>query len=288
MKKFLLPMVALMLLLAACTEDDTSDKQETERVTPVEVGEVIQQDLVVEKRFYGRTMPEENTPVVSQAPGEIDSLEVAKGDQVEEEDLLATVKRADGRGTIDIEAPSSGEVSTLNAKEGGMVSNTDPFAMIVNIDTIKIQLNVTAENLSIFEDNDEATVRFDSIDLEEKAEIDYVPSVAGETGLYTVELSVDNKDKKIKPGMTAVVYLPESVVKDSLQIPTTALVEETDQAYVYKIEDDKATKVKITVIESKSDLTAIEGEISAGDTVVTSGQLTLTDGSKVDIMKEEG
>ncbi|MRH43939.1 efflux RND transporter periplasmic adaptor subunit [Aquibacillus halophilus] len=288
MKKFLFPLFALMLILVGCSEDDTTTEEQEDRVTPVEVDQVIQEDLIVEKKFYGRTMPESSTPVIAPVAGEIETLEVAKGDQIDEEDIIATITRADGRGELDIEAPASGQLTTLDAKEGGMISNTEPFAVIVNLDTIQIQLNVTAENLDIFDGNDQATVRFDTIDLEEAATIDYVSSVANETGLYTIELSVDNQANNIKPGMVAVVHLPENVVESALQIPTTALVEEADETYVYVIEDDEAKKVAVTVIEAQTDWTAIEGEINKGDTVVTSGQLTLADGYKVDIMKEEG
>ncbi|MDL4838879.1 efflux RND transporter periplasmic adaptor subunit [Aquibacillus rhizosphaerae] len=287
MKKILLPMLLLMLLLVACTEEDTQTEETEERVTPVEVDEVTVDNLVIEKTFYGRTSPNATTPVMPPSAGEIDSLEVSNGDQVEEEEVIATFISAEGLGTIDIEAPADGQITSLDVKEGGMLTGSDPMAMIVDLDTIQIQVNITADNLQLFNDHDEATVTFSAIDLETTATIDYVSSVAGETGLYAVELSVDNEDTNIKPGMTAMVDLPENVVEDTLLIPTTALVEEGDESFVYVVKDDVAEKIAVTVVESQTNQTAIEGEISEGDTVVTNGQLTLTDGNQVDIMKEE-
>ncbi|WP_347836659.1 hypothetical protein [Gracilibacillus sp. JCM 18860] len=46
-------------VLVACSEDDKEEK-ETERVTPVELGEVTQGNLTMDRTFYGRTTPKSN------------------------------------------------------------------------------------------------------------------------------------------------------------------------------------------------------------------------------------
>ena len=243
-------------------------------------------DLVVNKKFYGRTMPDSMTPVMAAAPGEIDTLEVAKGDEVDEDDVIATLNRADGRGTIDIVAPADGEITSLDIQEGQMASNTEPVAMITDLSTVAIQVSITSDNIDLFNENETATVTFDGLEVEETADIDYVSSVANETGLYTVDVSLENDNNSVKPGMVAVVHLPENTVKDALIIPTTALVEQTDQTFVYTVQGDKAVKVDVTVLESQTNLTAIEADLSEGDTVITDGHITLSDGKKVNVKKE--
>ncbi|MCT2535113.1 efflux RND transporter periplasmic adaptor subunit [Aquibacillus koreensis] len=279
-------MIALVLLLAACTEENTETDTEKETVTPVEVDQVTKDNLVIEKSFYGRTAPNATTPIIPSSPGEIESVEVSKGDQIEEEDVIATMTSAQ-YGTVDIEAPADGEIVSLDIEEGSMVSNQNPIATIVDLDTVNIQVNVPVNYLTLFQDNEEATAIFSSIDLEATADIDYLSSVANDTGLYTIELSLSNEDKKIKPGMVAKITVPEKVISDALIIPTTALVEEADESFVYVVSDDVVEKRLVTVLEAQTDFTAIEGELAEGDTVVTSGQLTLSDGNQVTIMKEE-
>ncbi|WP_407269346.1 efflux RND transporter periplasmic adaptor subunit [Radiobacillus sp. PE A8.2] len=288
MKKIAILFIGLVLLvLVACTEEDTNTEETEKVVTPVEVAEVTQGDLVLEKRFYGSIQPESTTPVVSPFAGEVDTVEVEKGDQVEEEDVLAEITRADGRGTIEVEAADAGEITMLQAEEGSMVSNTEPFATIVNLDTLTIMVGVTGNNFSLFENGEEATITVAAVDEEITTNIGYVSPVPNEQGLYTVELTIDNPNKKIKPGMIAVVSVPEKRVEQTLIIPTSALVEQNAETYVYIIEDNKAVKKTVTVTEAQSDVTAVEGDLDAGEEVVTSGQLTLADGNQVTIMKED-
>ncbi|WP_245208046.1 efflux RND transporter periplasmic adaptor subunit [Sediminibacillus dalangtanensis] len=288
MKKFAWPLLALIaLVLAACSEQESDNSGEKESVTPVEVEEVTQGDLSVDKQFYGGVTPESTAPVIPPTPGEVESLEVEKGDQVEEGDVIATVKSAEGMGNVDIEAPADGEVTSLEANEGGMVSNSEPLATIVDLDNLLVEVTVTAEDLALFEDNDEAKVQFTSLDKELTATIEYAASVPDDTGLYPVELSFKNEDNDIKPGMTAVVQLAEKVVKDTLLVPTAALVDDSGEAFIYIVKDDQAVEVPVEIVETQSDVTAIEADVAEGDTVVVKGQLTLTDGGQVSIKKEE-
>ncbi|WP_077623415.1 efflux RND transporter periplasmic adaptor subunit [Sediminibacillus massiliensis] len=287
MKKVWVPFLAASMLLAACSQDNEESQQEEDTVTPVEAEEVSEGDMTIEKEFYGRAMPETSYPVIPPTAGEVESLEVANGDEVEEGETLATILSAEGMGSIEVEAAGDGEVNTLNAQEGGMVSGSEPMATIVDLDSLKVELTITTEDRNLFEDKETAAVSFSTLEEEVEADIDYVSSVPNDTGLYPVELSFDNSDYDIKPGMTAVVNLPEDVVSGTLLVPTSAVVEEADETYVYLIQDNQAVKTPVTIVNTQSDLTAVEGELSEGDSVVVKGQLTLSDGGEVSIMKEE-
>ncbi|SDK14546.1 efflux RND transporter periplasmic adaptor subunit [Sediminibacillus albus] len=287
MKKLILPLLALFLLLVACSEDNTESQDEEETVTPVEVEGITQGDLTIEKKFYGRSMPETTSPVIPPTAGEVEVLEVKKGDQVEEGDLLATIQSAEGMGKIDVEASADGEITTLNAQEGGMVSTSDPLATIVDLDDLLIEVTVTAEDLPLFTDNEEADIHIPSLDKTITAQMGYAASVPNDTGLYPVELKIENEDNDIKPGMAAVVRLPEDIVENALLIPTAALVENGGETFIYVVQDDQVSEIPVTVLESQSDMTAIEAEVAEGDSVVVKGQLTLTDGGQVSIEKEE-
>ncbi len=287
-------MIGVMIcLLAACGQGNDDDPNAGEQAdeemaaTPVEVGKVSQGDLVKRKQFYGRTMPTASTPVVPPVAGEIDQLNIAKGEMVEEDDVIAMITRADQGGTIDITAPASGQITSLEAREGSIVSNTEPLAVIIDLDTIQIQLGVTANNLDLFNNRKSATVHFNDIELETTATVEHVASVSDETGLYPIEFEVDNPDKKIKAGMVATIFIKEIAVEDTLLIPTEALVEQTNQTFVYVVDGGQVKKTDVTVTESQTSQTAIEASLREGDTIVTGGQLTLTDGASVRIVKED-
>lgn len=284
MKKIIFTMllVAVAVLVAACSNEDESKNADKEIASPVEIQEVTKADLVIEKTVYGRTAPSSTTPIMVQAPGEIDTLEVENGDLVEEDDLIATIKTQ--AGNQNIYAAKDGEIASLKAESGGSVTNTEPLAVIADFDPLKVQFSVTADARSLFKKED--TLKAMINDKEFEAEIASVGTMPDDTGLYPIEATVDNNEEELLPGVVAVLYVPEQKVKDAIMVPTAAVVEESDGTFIYVVENDKAIKKEITVKETQSGKTAIEGEVKQGDSVIVSGQLTLSDGSSVNVVKE--
>lgn len=276
-------MLLFVVILAACNDSNDQDDVTEERIVPVEVTEVKVDDLIAERAIYGRIQPKDLTPVMSPLPGEITDLEVENGDIVEEDDLIAKVMTQ--AGVRNIYAPASGEIIELSGKEGSLLPETDPLALILNLDELKISFSVTSAVRDLFVDKEDftAVIENDSYDID----ITSINKMPNDTGLYPVEATVKNKDEKLLPGMVAVVFLPQNVVKQATVLPTEAIIVESEGAYVYKVHNDQVTKVDVTIIETQTDMTAIEGEIEEGDQIVINGQLTLSDGSKV-VITEEG
>lgn len=285
MRKLFLTMAAITLIsvLAACNQnEDTSEDGKEETATPVETAKVEKGNLVIEKQLYGRTTPASTTPITLQNPGEITELKVENGEMVEEDDLIATIKTA--RGNQNIYASKKGEIAQLNAEEGSMVSNSEPLALIADFDSMKLNFTVTTDTLDLFEKEDSFTATIDGEEYD--AEITSISTMPNDMGLYPVEATVKNKDDAVLAGMIAVMNVPESRIKDTIILPTEALVTESGETFVFVIENEKAVKKNVTVKETQSAETAIDGEVKAGDQVVTNGQLTLTDGSEVNVVKE--
>ncbi|MBH0230617.1 efflux RND transporter periplasmic adaptor subunit [Halobacillus yeomjeoni] len=186
-----------------------------------------------------------------------------------------------------ITAPSGGEIAALNAGKGDFVTTQQPFATIVTLNPMTVTASVTAEQLSLFEKGEQLEVEVDAIEQTMTSTVQYISSVPDDTGLYPVEAAVDNKEENIKPGMMASFILPELVVEKSWIVPTDAIVEDSGETFLYYVKEDKAVKVEVEVIESQTDKTAIDADLPVDAEVITTGQLTLDDGSKVTIMKED-
>ncbi|WP_079477977.1 efflux RND transporter periplasmic adaptor subunit [Halobacillus salinus] len=186
-----------------------------------------------------------------------------------------------------VTAQASGELSTLNANVSDFVTNQQPFASIVGLNPMTVTASLTPEQLSLFKKGEELEVQVDSIDQKVTSTINYISSVPDDTGLYPVEATVPNDDENIKPGMMATFLLPEIVVESSLIVPTDAVVENGGEAYLYHVVDEKAVRVDVKILEAQTDKMAIEADLPKQAEVITSGQLTLTDGGQVSIMKED-
>src|SRR5690625_721083 len=285
MKRVYLGLLTIILItfLSACDQNEDTDTETEEQVIPVETIHVTEGDLAIEKTLYGRIAPSSTTPVLIQTPGEIDKLEVENGDQVEEDELIAKLKTP--AGIQEIKAPEAGEIMKLEVKEGDITSDTEPLAMIVDMDELIINFSVTSNVRALFEKEGTYQTMLDGDEYE--IEITSIHSLPDDTGLYPIEATVENKDNNLLPGMIAMLSLPEKKVENTLLLPTEAIFEDSDGAYVYIVKDNLAEKRKINIIESQSDKTAFEGEVNEGDEVIINGQLTVSDGSKVDVIEEE-
>src|SRR5690625_6641799 len=142
MKKQLLAMTAVLLisLLAACNDEDTEVEEDV--IIPVETVEAIKEDFVIHKSIYGRVEPAQSTPIIAPLPGEIDTVEVKNGDQLEKDDLIETLKTE--AGIQDIKASKAGEVAELNAQAGDMASTEEPLALLIDIEDMNVKLTVTS------------------------------------------------------------------------------------------------------------------------------------------------
>lgn len=104
--------------------------------------------------------------------------------------------------------------------------------------------------------------------------------------LYEMRLLLEDADKQITPGMTAMVdilYKEEGNIP--VEIPSSSLFSENDQSFVFVYDADsqciRKTEVRVSVIESNGKVKVIKG-LEAGQRVVSAGVHHLTDGQQVE------
>lgn len=281
MKRWMIGITAVFLIgiLAACNQDEDTNQEEEKRVIPVETQEAKNDNLVIERSLYGRAAASSTSPIMLQAAGELDSLEVENGEMVEEDDLIATISTP--AGNQNIRASRDGEVTQLRAAEGDMVSAEEPFAVIADLDELKLNFTVTSDVVGLLKTGD--TYQVEAADKEYEAEISSVDSMPGENGLYPVQATLSNEEKDLLPGVIASMKIPEETISDAIIVPTEAVNEENEESFVFLVKDNKAERVVVTVLETQSENTAIEGDVSEGDQIIVSGHLGLTDGDQVSV-----
>lgn len=281
MKRWMIGITAVLLIgiLAACNQDEDTNQEEEKRIIPVETQEAKKDNLVIERSLYGRAAASSTSPIMLQAAGEVDSLEVENGDMVEEDDLIATLSTP--AGNQNIRASRDGEVTQLRAAERDMVSAEEPFAVIADLAELKLNFTVTSDVVGLLKTGD--THQVEAVDKEYEAEISSVDSMPGENGLYPVQATLNNEEKDLLPGVIASMKIPEKTVSDAIIVPTEAVNEENEESFVFLVKDNKAERVVVTVLETQSENAAIEGDVSEGDQIIVSGHLGLTDGDQVSV-----
>ena len=109
------------------------------------------------------------------------------------------------------------------------------------------------------------------------------PQVSLNTRTLTVRARATNDQGKLKVGSFVNVIVPIEVENDAISIPTEAIVPVQDGKKVFVLQHGLAKEVKVeTGARTDKDIVILSG-ISAGDTVLTTGVLSLKDGAKVKV-----
>jgi multidrug efflux pump subunit AcrA (membrane-fusion protein) len=99
-----------------------------------------------------------------------------------------------------------------------------------------------------------------------------------------VTVEVTKAPPVVRPGSFVDVKLETQRHENTLLIPKKALMEEAGERFVFVIQKDKAARRTVSVgfVDDKN--VEILTGVNNGETVVTSGQGTLRDGSKTEIV----
>src|SRR5262249_38754219 len=105
-------------------------------------------------------------------------------------------------------------------------------------------------------------------------------TVDATTGMATIRATMRNADEILWPGTLVTTQLTLRVV-ESVSVPTPAVQVSQAGTFVFVVQDGTATVRKVTVSRNLGDETIIETGLEGGETVVTDGQLLLTEGTRV-------
>jgi RND family efflux transporter MFP subunit len=103
------------------------------------------------------------------------------------------------------------------------------------------------------------------------------------TGTAKVRAEFDNKTEALSPGQFVAVRLRTAVSAGVLVVPTVAVRPGLDGNYVFRIKDNVAERVNVSLGYADDKVTVITTGLEAGDDVVVDGVSRLTPGAQVTI-----
>ncbi|HHV62797.1 MAG TPA: efflux RND transporter periplasmic adaptor subunit [Firmicutes bacterium] len=206
----------------------------------------------------------------------------------------------------DVKAAISGVVAGVNAKEGGAVQEGTLLMAILDLDRIIMKAKVDEVDIAKVKVGQAVKVSCDAaLSREFAGRVERIAPQAtldGSVPKFTVEISVENGDGILRPGMTAdariVVYDREKVVS----IPSQAVVEREatgatgtsqepgarkSRSVVFVVRDGKAREVEVeTGMETPTDTEILSG-IKPGDEVVVGSYQALKTLKEGDVVRVE-
>ncbi|GJL82204.1 MAG: hypothetical protein DHS20C01_18380 [marine bacterium B5-7] len=170
--------------------------------------------------------------------------------------------------------------------EGDTVSANAPLLRIVELDPINAVVFVTEADYGLLRPGQRVDLKTDAFkDSVFKGEISRIsPVFIEDTRQARVEITLDNKDLKLKPGMFARVSIMLERFEDAVILPATSLVVRDGSSGVFVVDDDGATvhwQSVETGVRDGDRVQAIGSDVEGR--VVTLGQQLLDDGSKISI-----
>lgn len=183
-----------------------------------------------------------------------------------------------------IRAPFSGTIGLRSISKGSYITPTTDIAQLVDMSKIKLEFSIPekyAANVKIG-----VSVGFSVQGISEKftAEVYAIePLVETATRTLRVRALADNRDNQLVPGTFANVIYPLETIENGLLVPAEALIPVQNGKKLFVQKDGLAKEILVeTGARTDADVLILEG-IREGDTVLTSGVMSLRDGSPVNV-----
>ena len=184
-----------------------------------------------------------------------------------------------------LKAPFTGTVTFKDVEVGSVVGNS-AIARITDLSQMKLEISVPEKEVGMFHEGDEVLVDTDVYPTKSfKGVVCFVADRADNAHNYTIKIAVTNEDSsaRLKAGMYGVASVSKTLNNGALLIPRSALLGSAKNPQVFVIDDDTAGLKTIQTGTTNEDFIEVTMGLSAGEIVVTGGQINLTDGVKVAI-----
>ena len=186
-----------------------------------------------------------------------------------------------------LRSPINGTVTARNYDNGDVFAQM-PILTVQQLNPLRAIINVSESYFSKVKVGMPVDIQLDVYENETftgKVSLVY-PTIDAASHTFGVQITINNTDMKVRPGMYGRVTLNFGT-GESVLIPDIAVQKQTgsNDRYVFVIENDIARYYKVELGQHLGDYYEILSGINAGDVIVTAGHARLIDGTKVEIIE---
>lgn len=257
------------------------------------------------------TVEAANAAVIAKRQEDLMARGIAAKEQVEVSRTTAAARAATleaGRGAVasadlqlqntTIVAPISGRTGQLHVHPGNLVRANDTAALVTinQVSPIHVAFGVPEARLDELKRYlKQGTLTVEAAppgasDSGSAGRITFIDnSVDPESGMITVKAEFANGDDRLWPGRFVNVRVRLSTNPNATVVPTVAVQSGQLGDYVFVVKADQSVEYRKVVIDRTiADRTSIREGLTAGERVVTDGQLRLTNGTRVTVKDPAG
>jgi len=191
-----------------------------------------------------------------------------------------------------VRAPFSGTIDDVMTEQGSVVAAGQSQLMrIVNLGNMYIETDVPEKYINHISKNKKVEVEFPVLGKSMVSKIRQVGSFINPANrTFKVEIAIPNKDKNIKPNLTARLKINDYTNNNALLIPQSIISENAKgEQFVYVIKNNGKTTAKKTIVKTgktQGDIIEITNGLTSGDEIISEGARSVTDGQTVKILNQ--
>jgi len=215
------------------------------------------------------------------------------GEEVAKGEIVALVDRDEpalGFTKAEVRAPINGTVIRYYVDIGDAVIPQEPMPQepVLNIaymDKVKIVVNVGEKDIPKVRKDEKvhiSVVAYPGESFLGKV-VRVAPAVDPRSRKLNVEVEVDNKDRRLKPGMYADVDIIYKEHKNVLVVPRIAVLEKEGRDILFTVEDGRARLREVKTGASDEERIEIVEGLKEGESVIVEGNYGLPDGAIVEL-----
>ena len=185
-------------------------------------------------------------------------------------------------------SPIDGIVTARNYDNGDMYIGVTPVLVVEQIAPVKLMINVSEKYYTQVKKGEPVSIKLDVYGEEEfegKVSLVY-PTINPSTRTFQVEVSLTNKDYRVRPGMFARATLNYGNV-NNVVVPDLAIVKQSGSGdrYVYVYKDGKVSYNKVDLGRRLGTEYELKSGVPDNSQVVIAGQSRLLNGIEVKVEK---
>ena len=187
-----------------------------------------------------------------------------------------------------VRAGISGTINKRMVEPGAVVSPGTPMFEIVNINSLKLSVLVDESQVGKIQLGQQVAINVNVLPEDSfSGRITFIATKSDASLNIPVEIEVQNRGN-LKAGMYATAIFQTNngaETQNMLTVPATAFVNGVSSGQIFVAQNGVAKLIKVTPGKVYGDKVQILNGLKNGDQVITSGQINLDNGSKINIIK---
>ncbi|WP_294231216.1 efflux RND transporter periplasmic adaptor subunit [Chryseobacterium sp. sg2396] len=187
-----------------------------------------------------------------------------------------------------VRAGISGTINKKMVEPGMVVAPGTALFEIVNINSLKLSVLVDESQIGKIQLGQEVPIKVNVLPDESfVGRITFIAPKSDASLNFPVEIEVQNRGN-LKAGMYATATFKTNngaETQNMLTVPAEAFVNGVSSGQLFVVQNGVARLIKVTVGKVYGDKVQVLSGLNGGEQVVTSGQINLDNGSKVNIIK---